>query len=79
MKKRQKYFSKYDNETSKFIKNLDKSIKLIDLANKLNVTYAILHYAFKVNRISYTLFTKIITTISLDYEKLTELKKLVAN
>jgi len=69
--------SKYDNDTSRFLDELAGEQSFKDFAKSLGMTYASLHNARKIDRISYGLFGKIVSVCDLSEEKKEELKKLV--
>lgn len=69
--------TKYDNETSNFLKSIEPNLTLQAKAKKLGVTYASLHYSFKINKISYALFYKIIQNFNLTDSEKQELKSLL--
>jgi hypothetical protein len=71
------YETKYDNETYKFIKNLNPDGMFKDTAAKVGVTYFNLYSAFKINRIIYRLKTKIDKAFNLTEEQKDTLKTLV--
>lgn len=72
------YETKYDNETYEFIKSLNPDGMLKETADKVGVTYFNLYYAFKLNRITYRLKTKIEQAFNLTQDQKDTLKTLVA-
>lgn len=73
------YETKYDNETYDFIKSLNPDGMIKDTAERIGVTYFNLYYAFKLNRITYRLMSKIELAYNLTHEQQEKLKNLVTN
>ncbi len=71
------YHSNYDNRVRKFFIELANGGMLKDVAEKLEITYGAMHSAFKLERISYSMYNKILSRYSLTDNQKDELLDLL--